>query len=593
MAKWIEFSQMKRKEFKASSHSSRRASKTKDPDHFMKSGAPHATAKHAMSWDDGKFTTPLGTSFFSAEDTRNALARKSVANIRGAHRQWAARGCLEDLRFQVSGAPFPRPEAEAHIQSLHDVTLLACKTIVTEEKTPAPEQKHSMPPPPPAKIDAPCDDSHMGAHPPLVDSGSHAEKKWDGNPEYMILCARIPYDEEMDEKSLRDFLDGGVYLCGDLHLTQRIGQSWHRWVFFRFHEGEASSALERLNDTNGFGDFPVVVHVTKFETWPDTPEAFRRLEEHAEGCGFPHVFGEGADYEWRSTPCPGFYLSVSQPPTYNFVADFKGEASLGAGSADVNVQPPQKADAKWFLLDQGHVASSAAPKTKEEPKTKMNPEAKENSQAELEAADDHPEFDQWNPGLGGHGFGDTLEVGVPPGEEEGAYEDEFEMDNGPNPDEGKETASFESTFIDDITLPDYVEVKAGSTRVKTWRMRNCGTSAWDDSKVRVVQVDHDDNIILNACEGACIGEVMPGMDVDISVPVSFPLTPGEHQMTYCLATDSAVFGAVFWVVAIVVNEEDDDDEVKDSEAQYYETHAPGISDDEGAFGPAVNSSSYY
>lgn len=35
-----------------------------------------------------------------------------------------------------------------------------------------------------------------------------------------------------------------------------------------------------------------------------------------------------------------------------------------------------------------------------------------------------------------------------------------------------------SEFIADVTVPDGSEVRAGSTFVKTWELRNAGTVAW-------------------------------------------------------------------------------------------------------------------
>lgn len=107
-------------------------------------------------------------------------------------------------------------------------------------------------------------------------------------------------------------------------------------------------------------------------------------------------------------------------------------------------------------------------------------------------------------------------------------------------------------FISDVTVPDNTEIAAGTTFVKTWRMKNNGSCTWTPGYA-VVFYNGD---AMSGPTSAPItnGTVPPGSTVDVSVSLIAPVTPGLYRGNWRLRnTAGAVFGIgnyadqSFWV----------------------------------------------
>jgi hypothetical protein len=84
----------------------------------------------------------------------------------------------------------------------------------------------------------------------------------------------------------------------------------------------------------------------------------------------------------------------------------------------------------------------------------------------------------------------------------------------------------DSDFVADITIPDGTRLVAGTAFTKTWRVRNAGTCLWGSGYAWVflegAQLDGPGALPLPRV-------VLPGEEVDISVPLRAPALPGAYS----------------------------------------------------------------
>ncbi|MBW4437954.1 MAG: peptidoglycan DD-metalloendopeptidase family protein [Pleurocapsa minor GSE-CHR-MK-17-07R] len=106
------------------------------------------------------------------------------------------------------------------------------------------------------------------------------------------------------------------------------------------------------------------------------------------------------------------------------------------------------------------------------------------------------------------------------------------------------------SFMSDITIPDESVLPAGGVFIKTWGIRNNGTSTWGDG-FTLRHVDHTNM--------AMVGEVplsaaAPGGATTVSVSMTAPLAPGRYRSTWrAFGPDGKPFGVVLFVIIRVVN----------------------------------------
>jgi hypothetical protein len=96
------------------------------------------------------------------------------------------------------------------------------------------------------------------------------------------------------------------------------------------------------------------------------------------------------------------------------------------------------------------------------------------------------------------------------------------------------------TFETDVTIPNYSNLAAGSSFVKTWRILNSGTCTWDTG----YQLFFSSGNSLSAPSAVNLPKtVAPGQTVDISVNMVAPTSAGVYQGSWLLRNDSgSVFG---------------------------------------------------
>ena len=105
-------------------------------------------------------------------------------------------------------------------------------------------------------------------------------------------------------------------------------------------------------------------------------------------------------------------------------------------------------------------------------------------------------------------------------------------------------------FVSDVTVPDNTVFAPGAAFTKTWRLRNTGACTWTTSYA-VVFVDGDP---LGGATANLAAPVEPGQQVDITVNLVAPGTPGTYKANWKLRSESAeLFGlgkdgdSSFWV----------------------------------------------
>jgi hypothetical protein len=96
-------------------------------------------------------------------------------------------------------------------------------------------------------------------------------------------------------------------------------------------------------------------------------------------------------------------------------------------------------------------------------------------------------------------------------------------------------------FVADVTIPDGTLVTAAQTVSKTWRLRNCGTSNW--AGLTAVRTGG-----TYGPASFAVPTVPPGGTVNLTVPVTAPVTDGLARATYRLqAADGHYADNSFWV----------------------------------------------
>jgi hypothetical protein len=109
-----------------------------------------------------------------------------------------------------------------------------------------------------------------------------------------------------------------------------------------------------------------------------------------------------------------------------------------------------------------------------------------------------------------------------------------------------------ASYVKDVTVPDNTEIAAGSTFVKTWRLKNNGSCTWTSGYT--IYFYNGDAMSGPASAQLTNGTVPPGSTVDVSVTLVAPTTTGTYKGNWRLRnTGGTSFGIgdnadqSFWV----------------------------------------------
>ncbi|MBC7228014.1 MAG: hypothetical protein H5T61_12425 [Thermoflexales bacterium] len=105
----------------------------------------------------------------------------------------------------------------------------------------------------------------------------------------------------------------------------------------------------------------------------------------------------------------------------------------------------------------------------------------------------------------------------------------------------------DARWVADVTVPDNTAIAPGTPFVKTWRVRNSGTCAWEPGTKLV--------FISGAPMGGPAVDVpalAPDAQTDVSASLVAPSAPGTYRANYQFqAPDGTRFGAVIYVQIVV------------------------------------------
>jgi hypothetical protein len=106
-----------------------------------------------------------------------------------------------------------------------------------------------------------------------------------------------------------------------------------------------------------------------------------------------------------------------------------------------------------------------------------------------------------------------------------------------------------SRFVTDLTIPDDTPIAAGTKFVKTWRIENNGTTTWS-AAYRLAFVSGDS--MGAATSQPLPTAVSPGQQIDISVELTAPATPGTYFCDWLLQNEQGFqFGDIMFARIVV------------------------------------------
>ena len=106
-------------------------------------------------------------------------------------------------------------------------------------------------------------------------------------------------------------------------------------------------------------------------------------------------------------------------------------------------------------------------------------------------------------------------------------------------------------FVSDVSVQDGTVLTPGELVTKTWRFRNDATVAWP-AGTRLLFVGKNSDRMGAPDEVLVQREVLPGAEIDISVPLTAPQAPGRYVTYFRLSgPDQRKFGQRVWCSIIV------------------------------------------
>jgi hypothetical protein len=95
-------------------------------------------------------------------------------------------------------------------------------------------------------------------------------------------------------------------------------------------------------------------------------------------------------------------------------------------------------------------------------------------------------------------------------------------------------AALHASFVSDLSIPDGTVMRFGKSFIKSWKLRNSGTSPWPCDCTLVHQKDEGSSMTSTKVV-QLPGDVPPGYDVTINIAMTSPTKAGRHtsfwQMT--------------------------------------------------------------
>ncbi|MEM7336343.1 MAG: NBR1-Ig-like domain-containing protein, partial [Chloroflexota bacterium] len=112
-----------------------------------------------------------------------------------------------------------------------------------------------------------------------------------------------------------------------------------------------------------------------------------------------------------------------------------------------------------------------------------------------------------------------------------------------------------SAYVADLTIPDDMELPAGTSVVKTWRVRNSGTRTWGPG----YSLNFIEGVAMTSQLSHALPTVLPGETADISLKLTVPTELGTHYCDWKMKDEAGqLFGDIFYMRVKVVEAKEDD-----------------------------------
>jgi hypothetical protein len=95
-------------------------------------------------------------------------------------------------------------------------------------------------------------------------------------------------------------------------------------------------------------------------------------------------------------------------------------------------------------------------------------------------------------------------------------------------------------YIADVTIPDGYVAAHGEVMKKTWTVQNLGPCTWNQNYVLIFGWGGQGTDWNTTQSAHLSNSVAPGENIDITVPLKAPSTPGEYVGTFKLQNDKGV-----------------------------------------------------
>lgn len=105
----------------------------------------------------------------------------------------------------------------------------------------------------------------------------------------------------------------------------------------------------------------------------------------------------------------------------------------------------------------------------------------------------------------------------------------------------------------DVTIVDGTVMTPGQEFVKTWKIRNTGICTWGDGYQLIFSYSNPPNINMNGQPIPLTALVAPGEEVDVSVNLKAPTTPGEYTGYWQMVNAKGIpFGTKEFIVSVKI-----------------------------------------
>lgn len=105
--------------------------------------------------------------------------------------------------------------------------------------------------------------------------------------------------------------------------------------------------------------------------------------------------------------------------------------------------------------------------------------------------------------------------------------------------------NYDSSFVEDTTIPSGTDIEKGTDFTKTWRIQNTGCQGWQADNTRLAFVSGDQ---MGAPDSVGVDHTKPGQKQYVSVDFTAPSAVGSYTSRWqMVAPDGNFFGQIFIV----------------------------------------------